>query len=205
MITCVIYDCDGVLFDSLEANRRLYNHICLAMDRPPITEEELAYCHMHTVYESLARLFPGDAETEARASEFLKSKVDLRDFIQYLKIEPHLFETLSALREKRVRTAISTNRTTSMKHIMEKFSLWPFFDMVVTALDVVRPKPDKESVEKIIAALKVRPQDSLYVGDSEIDLKTAESAGVTFVAYKNPKISKGLLIQDHLDLLPLVA
>ena len=26
-IECVIYDCDGVLFDSLDANRRLYNTI----------------------------------------------------------------------------------------------------------------------------------------------------------------------------------
>lgn len=204
MITCVIYDCDGVLFDSLEANRRLYNHICLAMDRPPITEEELAYCHMHTVYESLNRLFKGDAETEARASEFLKNRVDLREFIQYLKMEPHVFETLSALREKQIRTAISTNRTTSMKHIMERYGLWPYFDMVVTALDVARPKPDKESVEKILAALKVRAQDSLYVGDSEIDLKTAESSGVPFVAYKNRGISNGLLIEDHIELLALL-
>ena len=30
-IRCVIYDCDGVLFDSFEANTRLYNDLCLAV------------------------------------------------------------------------------------------------------------------------------------------------------------------------------
>lgn len=203
-INCVIYDCDGVLFDSLEANRRLYNHICVSMGRGPITEEELSYCHMHTVYDSIHRLFPQDAEIEARAVEFLKDRVDLRDFIQYLRMEPHVLETLAALKEKGIRTAISTNRTTSMKHIMERFTLRPCFDMVVTALDVDRPKPDKESVEKILLGLKVKDETTLYVGDSEIDLRTAEASGVRFVAYKNRAISTGLYIEDHLQLLSLL-
>lgn len=203
-INCVIYDCDGVLFDSLDANRRLYNHICLSMGREPITEEELSYCHMHTVFDSIHRLFPSDAETEARAVEFLKERVDFKDYIQYLKMEPHVRETLSALREQHIRTAISTNRTTSMKYVMERFDLWPCFDMVVTALDVDRPKPDKASVEKILQGLKVRPESSLYAGDSEIDLRTAQASGVTFVAYKNPAISTGLYIEDHLQMLGLV-
>ena len=41
-VTCVIYDCDGVMFDSLEANRRLYNRIAHSMGRPPLSEEESA-------------------------------------------------------------------------------------------------------------------------------------------------------------------
>ena len=57
---CVIYDCDGVLFDSLEANRALYNHIAVSMGRGPITEEELRYCHTSTVRESIHCLFKED-------------------------------------------------------------------------------------------------------------------------------------------------
>jgi phosphoglycolate phosphatase len=205
MIDCVIYDCDGVLFDSLEANRRLYNHICVSMGRGELTEEELSYCHMHTVMSSIAFLFPGDPEKEARAVEFLRDRVSLADFVQYLKMEPHVRETLSALKAQSIRTAISTNRTTSMKHIMERFDLSPYFDMVVTALDVAHPKPDRESVEKILEGLKVRKEETLYVGDSEIDLETARSSGVTFVAYKNPAISTGLYMEDHREIMKLLS
>ncbi len=200
-MSCVIYDCDGVLFDSLEANRKLYDHIAVSMGRAPLTEEELRYCHMNTVGDSIHCIFREDAETEVRAVRFLKEQVDFKDFIRYLIMEPHLLETLSALREKGIMTAISTNRTTSMPYIMERFSLQPYFDMVVTALDVERPKPDPESVNMILGRLHVRPEETLYVGDSEIDLGTARSSGVTFVAYKNPAISTGILIESHREIL----
>ena len=176
-VTCVIYDCDGVLFDSLDANRRLYNHICLAVGRSPLTDAELAYCHVHTVFECLHYLFRHNAEDEARAAEFLKG-VNLSDFIDYLKMEPHVFEVLDALRSRGIATAISTNRTTTMKPIMERFGLWPHFDMVVSALDVERPKPDPEGVEKILAHLHRDRDKTLYVGDSEVDRKTARSAAM---------------------------
>jgi len=205
LIRCVIYDCDGVLFDSLEANRRLYTHIALSSGRGPLTGEELRYCHMNTVHDSIHCLFREDPEGEARAVEFLKEKIDFREFIPFLVMEPYLLQTLSALREKGVRTAISTNRTTSMPHIMERFNLRPYFDMVVTALDVARPKPDRESVDRILSGLAVAPEETLYVGDSEIDRSTARSAGVIFVAYKNREISTGLFIEDHRDVLKLLS
>lgn len=205
-ISCVIYDCDGVLFDSLDANQRLYNHICVSMGRSPITDTELAFCHVHTVFESLHHLFNHDAEQEARAAEFLKG-VNLSDFISYLKMEPHVIEILDVLRARGIATAISTNRTTTMKPIMERFNLWPHFDMVVSALDVERPKPDPESVEKILAELQVERAKTLYVGDSEIDRRTARSAGLRFVAYKHSELSgePDASIQDHLALLDLLS
>lgn len=205
-IRCVIYDCDGVLFDSLDANRRLYNHICVSVGRSPLTDAELAFCHMHTVFECLHYLFSHDAELEARAAEFLKG-VSLSDFIEYLKMEPHVFEVLDALRARGITTAISTNRTTTMKHIMDRFALRPHFDLVVCALDVARPKPDPESVEKILRELRGDREKTLYVGDSEVDRKTARSAGVRFVAYKHTELSgePDASIQDHLALLDLLS
>jgi phosphoglycolate phosphatase len=205
LICCVIYDCDGVLFDSLEANRRLYNHICRHMGRTPITPEELAYCHTRTVHQSIARLFGYDPDVEDRAWTFLKEEVDFRDYVQYLTMEPHLLDTLSALRGKGLKTAISTNRTTSMKHVMEAFKLEPYFDKVVTALDVAKPKPDPESVEIILRTLNLRTDQVLYVGDSEVDLGTARSSGVRFVAYKNKAISQGIMLEDHLDILTFLS
>ena len=170
-IRCVIYDCDGVLFDSLDANGQLYNHICASGGRGKLTDEELHFCHMQTVFDSVHHLFPVDPEAEARALEFLKT-VNLGDYVGFLKMEPHLLETLAALRGRGIRTAISTNRTTSMPYVMERFNLGPYFDMVVTALDVAHPKPHGESVEKILAELALAREEVVYIGDSEIDKKT---------------------------------
>jgi len=199
-IRCVIYDCDGVLFDSYEANTRLYNDFCKKMGREPLRPEEMDYVHAHTVYEAIHSLFGRDREMEKRALEFLK-QLDLREYIDYLKMEPHLLETLKRLKENEMMRAICTNRTTSMKHIMGRFQLWPYFEMVVTALDVKHPKPHPESVRRILEAFHLSEEETVFVGDSEVDQQTAESSGVQFIAYKNREIRHHVSIEDHLDLL----
>jgi phosphoglycolate phosphatase len=202
-VTCVIYDCDGVLFDSLEANGRLYNDLCASVGRGPLEEDEIDYVHCHTVYQAIHHIFGMDGNLEKKALELLK-EVDLKKYIVYLKMEPHLLETLGALRERGLLRAISTNRTTSMPHIMDRFGLGPYFDMVVTALDVANPKPHPESLEKIMKAFTLDREEAVFVGDSEVDQKTAEVAHIKFVAYKNRELPSDGFIEDHLKLLSLI-
>ena len=204
-IRCAIYDCDGVLFDSFEANTKLYNDLCAWVGRGPLSQEEMEYVHIHTVFEAIHFIFGKENDLEKKALETLKERqVDLRNYVEYLKMEPHLFQTLEKLREKGILRAINTNRTTSMKHVMERFGLGPYFEMVVTALDVKNPKPHPESIEKIIDALKLKKEEAVFIGDSEVDKHTAESSGVRFIAYKNKEIANDLYIEDHLDLLNLI-
>lgn len=215
-IECVIYDCDGVLFDSFDANRRLYNQIARGGGRQPLDTNELKYCHTHTVFESIAHIFRADAAAGQKGIDYFREHIDFRDFIIYLGMEPNLKETLAILRGRGIRTAINTNRTTSMRHIMTRYGLWDFFDVVVVAAHQVkrdsdetdereilqaRSKPDPEGVGKILDALDVRPEATLYIGDSEIDMGTARSAGVRFIAYKNSTMPADAVINDHLALL----
>ena len=202
-IRCVIYDCDGVLFDSLEANTKLYNDLCALVGRVPLREEEMQYVHTHTVFEAIQFIFGKENDLEKKALESLK-QVDLRNYLIYLKMEPHLFQTLEKLKEKGILRAINTNRTTSMKYIMEKYDLWQYFEMVVTALDVKNPKPNPESIEKIIEAFKLKKEEIVFIGDSDVDQQTAKSSGIKFIAYKNKEIANDDLINDHLDLLHLI-
>jgi HAD superfamily hydrolase (TIGR01509 family) len=201
---CVIYDCDGVLFDSIEANKKLYNDLCALVGRAPLSEEEVRYVHTHTVYETIHLIFGQDNGLEKKALDSLKKEIDLRNYIVYLKMEPYLFQILNLLKTDGILRAINTNRTTSMKYIMERFGLWPFFDMVVTALDVKNPKPHPESVEKILQKFSLKKDEVVFVGDSEVDQQTAKSSGVRFIAYKNREIPSDACIDDHLDLLHLL-
>lgn len=195
----MIYDCDGVLFDSIEANRRLYNDLCKTVGRDPLREEEIQYVHTHTVYEAIHFIFSKGDELEKKALEALK-QVDLRNYIVHLKMEPYLLQALSQIKEKGILRAINTNRTTSMKHIMERFDLWPFFDMVMTALDVKHPKPHPESIEKILQNFDLGKGEVVFIGDSEVDQQTARSSGVPFIAYKNGALEADFHIDNHLDL-----
>jgi HAD superfamily hydrolase (TIGR01509 family) len=201
---CVIYDCDGVIFDSLESNRKLYNDFCLHFGRPPLTDEELRYVHTHTVFEALHFILGRDAHQEKAALDFWK-RIDILPYLDLLKMEPHLLETLDFLKDHGVLRAICTSRSTTMKPIMEKFRLEPYFEMVVTALDVKNPKPDPEAIEKIIAAFDLDRKKTIMVGDSASDQQAAQAAGILFGVYKNKEITGDFFIEDHRQMIDLLS
>ena len=63
----VVFDCDGVLFDSRDVNRHYYNHILLALGLVPMSVEDEDYVFMHTVDTSLARIIPSELMQRAAA------------------------------------------------------------------------------------------------------------------------------------------
>ncbi len=202
-IRCVIYDCDGVLIDSLDANRWFYSFLCAATGRPPLTEEELQYAHAHTVHEAIHHIFRDDPGLEEKALGVF-SRMDPGESISRLKLEPHLIPTLEVLKARGILRAISTSRTTNVELLLKKFSLEPHFDLVVSARDVLNPKPHPESIEKVLRAFGLRNEEALFVGDSETDGSAARSAGVKFIAYRNPGIAADVHLEDHRDLLQLL-
>jgi phosphoglycolate phosphatase len=193
----IIFDCDGVLFDSRRANQSFYNHLLEQYGRPLLTESDLTYVHMHTAGESIAYLFADEPLREAVVA--YSKTLDYTPFIQLMDPEPGLIDFLSRIRPK-IKTAISTNRTTTIDLVLENFSLGPYFDLVVSALDVERPKPDPESIYKILSHFGIEPESALFIGDSEIDARAARSAGVPLVAYKNEEMTADLHIQGFAEL-----
>jgi phosphoglycolate phosphatase len=196
-VEAFIFDCDGVLFDSRKANQFFYNHLLNHFGKPDLTEEGLNYVHMHTVNESISHLFQNESD-RVRADQY-RMTLDYTPFIQKMEIEPGLIPFLEYIRSW-AKTAISTNRTNTIGPVLKVFGLTGYFDMVVSALDVGRPKPNPESVYKIIERFKIKPECCLFIGDSEVDAQTALNAGVPLVAYKNTNLSAYLHVQDFEEL-----
>jgi phosphoglycolate phosphatase len=195
---CVVaFDCDGVLFDTVEANRAYYNHILAHFGRPAMDERQLHYVHIHTVQQCMAHLFANDADRQAAAA--FRASIDYGQFLKYLTIEPHLKALLDWM-GNRYKTAIATNRTDTMDRLLREFGLADRFDLVVTSLDVKRPKPFPDPLFKILSRFQVEPHQAVFVGDSEVDEATALAAGVPFVAYRNPALEANWHIKSLKDL-----
>ena len=180
-----IFDCDGVLFDSKEANKAYYNRILRAVGREPMTDEEFEYVHMHTAAESLRYLFSDDQDL-MRAVEYATT-LDYGEFVPYMVMEDGVVETLEAIRPP-MKTAISTNRSTTMPRLIVEFNLGRWFDRIVCALDVENPKPHPEGVFRILDDLGCDKKDTVYIGDSMVDEEVARRAGIPLIAYKNPEL-----------------
>jgi len=182
----VAFDCDGVLFDTEQANRVYYSNILQHFGRPAVTDEQFVFVHMHTISESLAYLFP-DEKTLASAHLF-RETMDYRQYLDYLTVEPHLVSLLQKLKPK-FKTAIATNRTDTMNRLLAAFDLEGYFDLIVTASDVERPKPHPDVLLKISDHFNIPPDQVIYIGDSRLDELAARTAGMPLVAYRNPELS----------------
>ncbi|MBF0118642.1 MAG: HAD hydrolase-like protein [Desulfobacterales bacterium] len=195
-IKVVAFDCDGVMFDTNNANSAYYNHLLTRFGKPRLTNEQFYYVHMHTADESVEYLFGEEAEEVKDYCKTLTYKM----FFPYMEIEPNLKQVLETLRKK-YKTAIATNRTSSMGSVLSEFSLTSFFDLVVTALDVERPKPYPDPLIKILEHFNIESNQLIYIGDSQLDEESSHSAGVNFVAYNNLDLSADFHIKSLIELL----
>jgi phosphoglycolate phosphatase len=194
----VIFDCDGVMFDSRQANTNFYNHILQHFGLPSMTDEKVSFVHMHTTDESIREIFAGTPFVEQ--AQVYRWKVDYTPFIRDMRIEPGLKELLYFLKP-RFGLAVATNRSNTIGRVLSWNGLESYFDIIVSSLDVKNPKPHPESLHKILHFFAIGPHEAFYVGDSLVDYETAVAAAVPFIAYKN----RTLAAAQHVDHLMEVA
>ena len=196
----VIYDCDGVMFDSLESNYIFYNRVMEHLGRPPLDRSDLeARKVLHTYsFVDVMEYFFKDDEHRGEALAFAKT-IHYRDLAPYMRMEAGLTETLDRLKGH-VSLAVCTNRAISMEMIIEDFGLSSYFECVMTAAKVVNPKPHPEPLLKVLGHFGIEPAEALFIGDGEVDQQAARQAGVPFVAYKSP-LPGTVRIERHSDIL----
>jgi HAD superfamily hydrolase (TIGR01509 family) len=198
----IIFDCDGVLFESRQANLAYYNKVLAHFGEAPVLAEdnELAHlCHTAASPQVLLQLLGPDRHSQALA---YAATFNYRGFIPYMIPEPGLHQALDRL-ASRLPLAIATNRGTSMVEILEHFGLTHFFQAVVTSRDVHRPKPHPDMLLLAAERLGLATDELLFVGDSELDRLAAAAAGIRFVAYQGG-VPGDVQIDGHAELVEML-
>ena len=198
----IIFDCDGVMFSSREANRVYYNHLLEKFACPSMTEEEVDYVHCHNVNDSVAHIFRNHPEVDLTAVAAYRAGLDYSPFVRYMEMEPDLPQFLQQIKP-RYHTAISTNRTNTMELVLDTFDLAPWFDMVVTAQNAPRPKPAPDGLLMILDHFGLTPAEAIYIGDSEVDVEHCQSVGVELIAFKNPNLTADYHVNSFMEILAL--
>lgn len=196
----VIYDCDGVMLDTLESNYIFYNRVMEYLGRSPLDRTDhkaRTVLHTYSFNNVMEYFFRGD-ERRDDALSFAKS-IHYRDLAPFMRMEEGLIETLDRLKGH-FSLAVCTNRAISMEVIITDFGLSGYFDYVMTASQVINPKPHPEPLLKVLDHFGIEPGEALFVGDGEVDMQAARDAGVPFIAYKTvlPALAR---IERHEEIL----
>jgi HAD superfamily hydrolase (TIGR01509 family) len=131
-----------------------------------------------------------------------RAEVDYGPFLRRMAMEPDLLEFLAAVRPP-LFTAISTSRTTTMPAVLDTFGLRRHFDLVVTALDVARPKPHPEALLRILGHFGVRADEGIFIGDSQVDAGHAAAVGMPLIAFRSPDLAAAHHVASFREVLRL--
>ncbi|KAF0189504.1 MAG: haloacid dehalogenase superfamily enzyme subfamily [Desulfobulbaceae bacterium] len=202
MLKLIIFDCDGVMFDSKFANRQYYNQLLAHFNRPAMTADEIEHVHIHNVTDSTRHIFRAYPDQDMTAVDAYRKTLDYAPFLNHMRMEPDLIEFLETTKP-RYQLAISTNRTNTMIPILEIFQLQDYFTKVMTAENARRPKPAPDALLEILDHCQCQADEAIYIGDSIIDQEHAASCGMRLIGFRNPALSAEYHVNSFMEILKL--
>ena len=177
----VLFDMDGTLLDTLQDMHGAVNHILAAWGYPPRSMEEVRAFVGNGAAKLMERAIP-EALSPQRFQEILTAYKDWYQAHNCVSTRPYpgMAALLAQLRAAGVETAVVSNKPDATTK-----ALAAAFFPGMTAFgqrDGVAPKPSPALVELALAELGADASEAVYVGDSEVDVATARSAGLPLIA-----------------------
>lgn len=202
MLKLIVFDCDGVMFDSKAANLKYYNSVLDHYGLGPMDESEEEYVHMASVRDSIIHIFRNNPEITYDTIRAYLAELTYAPFLPYMKMEADLVEFLDTVKPS-YRLAISTNRSNTMIPLLQEHNLQHYFEKVVTAITAKRPKPAPDGLLEILDHFSCHPSEAIFIGDSIADEQQAATCQVDLIAFKSPKLSAAYHVGSFMEILNL--
>ena len=182
MIKAIIFDLDGTLLDTLHDLTDSVNHVLTNHSMKNRTVDEIRSFIGNGVPTLIARSVPAGTDENTTAecvremAEYYKDHADI-------KTKPYdgISELLETLKSKGIRTAVVTNKVENAAVILCNNKFGDVFDCVIGDNGKDRLKPYPDNVFRAVDTLGCEKEEILYVGDSDVDMITAENAGLVSI------------------------
>jgi len=184
MIKAIIFDVDGVLLDSLEANLEFFQNLLkLGGYRPPTRDEYVPLFH-RTLHDTVQIITGLQDEAEIKR---VCDLIDIADASPPI-ITKGAAEVVKDL-SKKYTLAVVTGRNKAYAYEPPLNTLEQYFKVTVAYEDTENHKPHPEPLLLAAKQLGVQPNECVYLGDVESDLKAAVAAGMRFILYSSEKVN----------------
>ncbi len=182
MIRGIIFDLDGTLLDTIADLREAVNRTMREYGFPEFTDAEVKQKVGNGNVKLIERCLPeGEGYLLDEAVEkFYGHYADC--FLDETRPYPGVFELLKKLDGKGIRLAVNTNKQYSYcEELIRKNFPGIHFELIIGSRENIPNKPDPYSANEILEKLALLKKEALYIGDSEVDMKTAKNAGLLSV------------------------
>jgi phosphoglycolate phosphatase len=181
---CVIFDLDGTLVDTLGDIAGSMNHALEEGGFPTLSREVYATI-VGTGLRNLARLALPPAKQDAKTVDTVyQGALDYygKHPVDHSRVYPGMAELVAELQGKRIKTAVLSNKADAITQMVIGRLFPPNTFTIVLGERAGTPrKPDPASTWELVAELDSSPRETLFVGDSEVDLATAQAAECSFL------------------------
>lgn len=181
MIKAVLFDVDGVLLDSFDANFEFFSSLLtMAGHKPPSKEEYRPLLHL-TMHDVIKVLTNGSDEEVKRIWELGRSE-KMPSVAHLLKVPEGAKETLDELHSKYT-LGIVTSRIKEKVYVAGLAELEHSFQVAISYQDTKNHKPHPEPLLLACKKLGVEPSEAIYIGDTESDVIAGKAAGMKVISY----------------------
>lgn len=177
--SCVIFDLDGTLLDTLADLAAAGNHALETLRLPTHGTEAYKGFIGNGIPNLIRRMLP-EGSGDVLQSEALRLFSDYYAAHHSDKTKPYdgIPALLTTLHARGIKTAVVSNKA----HVFSVSLIRRFFgetvDVVYGTGDGMPRKPDPTAVLRVLEELHAKPEETLYVGDSDVDMQTAKNAGL---------------------------
>lgn len=177
----IVFDLDGTLLNTLDDLMDSVNYMLSVKGYPVRAYEEIRRFVGNGVRLLVERALPDGKKDETE--KCLGIFAAHYDTNKNNKTRPYdgIREALASVKAAGYKTAIVSNKYERAVHELVASEFRGVIDAAVGERPGVAPKPAPDGVFAALAALGSKPENAVYIGDSDVDVRTAKNAGLKMI------------------------
>lgn len=183
MVKLAIFDLDGTVCNTIEDLADATNYAMRTLGHP--THDVAAYKYFvgNGIPKLIYRALPEGQKSEEEHAKAMKLMLEYYAVHFADKSAPYdgIVTLLEELKAKGIRIAVCTNKAHHMALEIAEKIFGGVFDEVIGQSDKFPLKPDPTAAKSIMAQFGATEAETVFVGDSGVDMRTASNLGVTSI------------------------